>query len=320
MSDVKVPPTARGAREKSKVTPPVLPAEHLERVMAWGGATAGMSYVYRPSTAAALHETLTLAQRSGRTVGLRGGGNSYGDAAMNSENVVVDLRRMNRILEWDATTGRIRLEPGVTLAQLWQYVLEDGWWPPVATGTSLTTMGGSAAMNVHGKNAFRVGPIGDHILEFDLMLASGEKMCIRDSQSAVAGAERIFGLLDETVEITDRPGAAEMPAIQGHVVYRDVHAEYNPGEPVLRGVDIEAQPGQSIAIVGPTGAGKTTIINLLPRFWDVSSGSLTIDGIDVRDVTQASLRRQIGIVLQDSFLFSDTVMNNIRYGRPERCV
>ena len=136
-------------------------------------------------------------------------------------------------------------------------------------------------------------------------------------QSAVAGAERIFGLLDETVEITDRPGAAEMPAIQGHVVYRDVHAEYNPGEPVLRGVDIEAQPGQSIAIVGPTGAGKTTIINLLPRFWDVSSGSLTIDGIDVRDVTQASLRRQIGIVLQDSFLFSDTVMNNIRYGRPE---
>ncbi len=136
-------------------------------------------------------------------------------------------------------------------------------------------------------------------------------------QSAVAGAERIFGLLDEPVEILDRPGAAEMPAIKGHVVYTDVHAEYNPGEPVLRGVDIEAQPGQSIAIVGPTGAGKTTIINLLPRFWDVSAGSITIDGNDVRDVTQASLRRQIGIVLQDSFLFSDTVLNNIRYGRPE---
>lgn len=136
-------------------------------------------------------------------------------------------------------------------------------------------------------------------------------------QSAVAGAERIFNLLDESVDIVDRPGAVEMPAIQGHVVYHDVHAEYNPGEPVLRGVDIEAQPGQSIAIVGPTGAGKTTIINLLPRFWDVSAGSITIDGIDVRDVTQVSLRRQIGIVLQDSFLFSDTVMNNIRYGRPE---
>jgi len=136
-------------------------------------------------------------------------------------------------------------------------------------------------------------------------------------QSAVAGAERIFGLLDEPAEIVDKPDAVEMPSIGGHVVYRDVWAEYLPGQPVLRGVDIEAQPGQTIAIVGATGAGKTTIINLLPRFWDVSQGSITVDGHDVRDVTQQSLRRQIGLVLQDSFLFSDTVMNNIRYGRPE---
>ncbi|MBP9657874.1 MAG: ABC transporter ATP-binding protein [Candidatus Promineofilum sp.] len=136
-------------------------------------------------------------------------------------------------------------------------------------------------------------------------------------QSAIAGAERIFGLLDEPVDIIDKADAVEMPTISGHVVYRDVHAEYNPKEPVLRGIDIEALPGQTVAIVGPTGAGKTTIINLLPRFWDVSAGSVTIDDYDVRDVTQESLRRQIGIVLQDSFLFSDTVMNNIRYGRPE---
>jgi ATP-binding cassette subfamily B protein len=141
-------------------------------------------------------------------------------------------------------------------------------------------------------------------------------------QSALAGAERIFGLVDEPIEIVDRPGAVEMPPITGHVRYRDVTAEYNPGEPVLRGVSIDAQPGQTVAIVGPTGAGKTTIINLLPRFWDVggrdtAGGSITIDGIDVRDVTQESLRRQIGIVLQDAFLFSDTVMNNIRYGRPD---
>ncbi len=136
-------------------------------------------------------------------------------------------------------------------------------------------------------------------------------------QSAIAGAERIFGLLDEPVEIKDKADAVEMPVISGHVVYRDVHAEYNHDEPVLRGIDIEALPGQTVAIVGPTGAGKTTIINLLPRFWDVSAGSVTIDGLDVRVVTQQSLRHQIGIVLQDSFLFSDTVMNNIRYGRPE---
>jgi ATP-binding cassette subfamily B protein len=95
-----------------------------------------------------------------------------------------------------------------------------------------------------------------------------------------------------------------------------VTAEYNKGEPVLRSVSFEAQPGQTIAIVGPTGAGKTTIINLLPRFYDVTGGQVLIDGIDVRDVTQSSLREQIGLVLQDSFLFSDTVMENIRYGRP----
>ena len=136
-------------------------------------------------------------------------------------------------------------------------------------------------------------------------------------QSAVAGAERIFGLLDEPAEILDKPGALDLPTINGHVVYQDVRAEYNPGEPVLRGIDIDAAPGQTVAIVGPTGAGKTTIINLLPRFWDVTAGRITIDGHDLRDVKQQSLRRQIGIVLQDTFLFSDTVMNNIRYGRPE---
>ena len=136
-------------------------------------------------------------------------------------------------------------------------------------------------------------------------------------QSAIAGAERIFGLIDEPLEIVDHPNAIEMPPINGHVVYNDVYAEYNPGEPVLQGISIDAQPGQTIAIVGPTGAGKTTIINLLPRFWDVTAGSILIDGIDVRNVTQESLRRQIGIVLQDSFLFSDTVTNNIRYGRPD---
>jgi ATP-binding cassette subfamily B protein len=106
-----------------------------------------------------------------------------------------------------------------------------------------------------------------------------------------------------------------MPQIQGEVVFEHVAAEYKEGEPVLRGIDLVAEPGQTVAIVGPTGAGKTTIINLIPRFYDVTGGSVKIDDIDVRDVTSASLRSQIGIVLQDTFLFSDTVMNNIRYGR-----
>jgi ATP-binding cassette subfamily B protein len=136
-------------------------------------------------------------------------------------------------------------------------------------------------------------------------------------QSAIAGGERIFGLLDVRPAVQDKPGARPMPAIRGVVEFADVHAEYEQGVPVLRGIDFKAEPGQMVAIVGPTGAGKTTIINLIPRFYDVTGGAVLIDGVDVREVTAASLRGQIGIVLQDSFLFSDTLMSNIRFGRPE---
>jgi ATP-binding cassette subfamily B protein len=134
-------------------------------------------------------------------------------------------------------------------------------------------------------------------------------------QSAIAGGERIFALLDTPADVVDKPNAQEMMSIKGDVDFVGVTAEYKQGEPVLKGVDFSAKAGQMVAIVGPTGAGKTTIINLLPRFYDVTGGSVKIDGTDVRDVTLASLRSQIGIVLQDTFLFSDTVMNNIRYGR-----
>jgi ATP-binding cassette subfamily B protein len=136
-------------------------------------------------------------------------------------------------------------------------------------------------------------------------------------QNAIAGGERIFGLLDEKPAVQDEPGARALPPIQGRVTFQDASAEYKQGVPVLHGVNFTAEPGQTIAIVGPTGAGKTTIINLIPRFWDVTGGSVTIDGHDVRTVTAESLRRQIGIVLQDTFLFSATVMENIRFGRPE---
>ncbi len=136
-------------------------------------------------------------------------------------------------------------------------------------------------------------------------------------QNAIAGGERIFNLLDEAPTVQDRPGAKEMPTIKGRVEFVDVTAEYKAGEPVLKGIHFRVEPGQTIAIVGPTGAGKTTIINLLPRFYDVSGGAVRIDGLDVREVTAESLRRQIGIVLQDTFLFSATVMENIRFGRPD---
>ncbi|MEZ4869820.1 MAG: ABC transporter ATP-binding protein [Caldilineaceae bacterium] len=136
-------------------------------------------------------------------------------------------------------------------------------------------------------------------------------------QSAIAGAERIFDLMDELPDIVEKLDAQALPTIEGCVIYTDVRAEYKSDEPVLRSINLAVEPGQTVAIVGPTGAGKTTLVNLIPRFYDVTGGSVTIDGIDVRDVTLASLRQQIGVVLQDSFLFSDTVMNNIRFGRPE---
>ncbi len=135
-------------------------------------------------------------------------------------------------------------------------------------------------------------------------------------QNAVAGAERIFGILDTQPQITDAPDAIGMPQIQGKVSFEHVSAAYNPDEPVLSDVSFTAEPGQSIAIVGPTGAGKTTIINLIPRFYDVVSGAVRIDDHNVKEVTTDSLRKQIGIVLQDTFLFSDTVSNNIRFGKP----
>ncbi len=134
-------------------------------------------------------------------------------------------------------------------------------------------------------------------------------------QSAIAGAERIFGLLDTVPDLVDKPGAHALPPIKGRVEFEHVFAEYKANEPVLCDVNLVVEPGQTIAIVGPTGAGKTTIANLIPRFYEVKSGAVKIDGIDVRDVTAKSLRAQIAIVLQDSFLFSDTIMANIRYGK-----
>jgi len=135
-------------------------------------------------------------------------------------------------------------------------------------------------------------------------------------QNAIAGAERIFGILDEEVAVDDKPQARVMSQIKGQVEFDRATHSYEDGVPVLKEVSFTAEPGQTIAIVGPTGAGKTTIINLIPRFYDVSSGAVRIDGLDVRDVTLHSLRSQIGIVLQDTFLFSTTVMDNVRFGRP----
>ena len=136
-------------------------------------------------------------------------------------------------------------------------------------------------------------------------------------QGALAGAERIFDLLDVVPGVTDDPDAEDLPPIEGHVSYEHVSFRYESDEPVLEDVSVEIMPGQMVALVGPTGAGKTTLANLLIRFYDPASGRVCIDGHDIRHVTMSSLREQIGVVLQDTFLFSGTAMDNLRYGRLE---
>ena len=134
-------------------------------------------------------------------------------------------------------------------------------------------------------------------------------------QSALAGSERIFEIIDERAELQDAPEAIPLDRVKGDVVFYHVDFSYVAGVPVLIDVSLHAEPGQIVALVGPTGAGKTTMVNVLTRFYDIQGGAITVDGYDIRKVRKDSLRRELGIVLQDVFLFSGTVCDNIRYGR-----
>ena len=133
------------------------------------------------------------------------------------------------------------------------------------------------------------------------------------SRAQVSG-QRIFEILDAESAVKEKPAAPQLQNVQGHVRFEGVSFGYDSISPVLKSVDLEAKPGQVIALMGPTGSGKTTVVNLMPRFYDVTSGRITIDGIDIREVTLASLRRAIGTVQQDVFLFSATIRDNIAYG------
>lgn len=143
----------------------------------------------------------------------------------------------------------------------------------------------------------------------------GIAMVYNQLQAALAGAERIFEVLDEEASVQDKPDAITLENIKGYVKFEDVSFSYVPDKPVLTDINLDVEPGQTIALVGPTGAGKTTIISLLSRFYDVTAGKICLDNYDIRDVKQDSIREQLGIVLQDTFLFSGTVRDNIRYGR-----
>ncbi|WP_454055073.1 ABC transporter ATP-binding protein [Clostridium sp. Marseille-Q7071] len=136
-------------------------------------------------------------------------------------------------------------------------------------------------------------------------------------QAAIAGGERVFEIMDEVPDIADNNDAKDIESLKGEVVFNDVSFGYNEEKMVLKNINLNAKPGESIALVGPTGSGKTTVINLLTRFYDINSGEIKIDGLDIKNYTIDSLRENIGVVLQDSFLFSGTIKDNIKYGRLE---
>lgn len=167
-------------------------------------------------------EALDLARRARRTVGLRGSGQSYGDASLNSGNICLDVSAMRRVLEWNPTDGIIRVEPGFTIGELWRHVIQDGWWPAVVPGTSFASIGGCTSTNIHGKNAWKVGPVGEHIEEFELLLPNGElRTCNRTSEpdlfhAAIGG----FGMLGVLLSVTLRlkkvhSGVMDVEAISG---------------------------------------------------------------------------------------------------------
>jgi ATP-binding cassette subfamily B protein len=136
-------------------------------------------------------------------------------------------------------------------------------------------------------------------------------------QQTAAAAERVFEFLEEPEEVQEVETSVSLDALQGHVAFRNVRFGYEADKPIIHNLSGEAKPGQKVAIVGPTGAGKTTIVKLLMRFYDVDEGAILVDGHDIRDFKRQDLRRWFGMVLQDTWLYNDTIMENIRYGRPD---
>ncbi|MFH1183428.1 MAG: FAD-binding oxidoreductase [Chloroflexota bacterium] len=157
---------------------------HFASLENFGHSLRLQSYVLRPTTSEEIADAFRLARKHGLTVTARGAGRSYNDAALNGGGIVLDLLSMNRILKWDPSTGEVVVEPGVTLRQLWQQVEPDGWWPPVVSGTMFTTLGGCLSANIHGKNNFKMGTIGEHVTEFTAILPTGARVTCSPRRNA----------------------------------------------------------------------------------------------------------------------------------------
>ena len=237
------------------------------------------------------------------------------EETVTGQRVVVAYSREQTVLE-QFSTSNMALRAAATHAQVYagfmgptmNFVHNIGLTIVAATGGLLAVQGiatvGNIATFINYSRQFG-RPLNEIAMLYNSIL------------SAIAGAERVFSILDEEPRLQDAPDAKPLARISGDVRFEDVSFSYVEGKPVLQGISFHAEPGQIIALVGPTGAGKTTIVNLLTRFYDIDAGQISIDGQDIRTIKLDDLRRQVGLVLQDTFLFAGTVMDNIRYGRLE---
>jgi FAD/FMN-containing dehydrogenase len=219
----------------------------------FGHSLRSQAYVYTARNADDIAAIFKLAKAKGLTITLRGAGKSYNDASLNAGGIVLDLQQMNHILAWDPATGLVTVEPGVTLQQLWQHVLPDGWWPPVVSGTMATTLGGCLGSNIHGKNNFRMGPIGEHVVEFTAVLPTGAEMtCSPQKQGdlfrAMIGG---LGMLGVFTSIT-------LQMKQVHSGLLSVHAWGVPDLATHLGAIEKAAPGHNYTVgwLDPMAGGK----------------------------------------------------------------
>ena len=235
------------------------------------------------------------------------------------EENIAGIRVVKAFAQEEATYGKFRAENSAyrkagTTADIITAALGP-MFTTMATLTIATTalLGGWLAL----RGFISIGVIATFIIYIRTFFQPMRTiaMLYNQLQSAAAGAERIFTVLDAKPDVQDVVDAKPLSAVQGAVEFENVSFAYEPEKPVLIDIDLKVAPGQTVALVGPTGAGKTTVANLLSRFYDITSGRISIDGHDIRGLLQDSIRKQLGIVLQDTFLFSATVMENIRYGR-----
>jgi ATP-binding cassette subfamily B protein len=241
--------------------------------------------------------------------------NSLMEEDLSGQRVVIAYGQQGRSLKEFETSNQFVRDTGIKANIL------AGLMPPITSVLNnldvIVVVGVGAYLLIQGVGTVTIGLItafSEYTRHFGRPLMQIANI-FNSMMAALAGAERIFEVLDAEPAVVDSKDAIPLDSLEGEVRFEDVSFAYSDELPVLKNINLVSEPGKTMALVGPTGAGKTTIINLLARFYDIDSGRILIDGHDLRDVRQDDLRRKLGIVLQDTFLFADTVMENIRYGR-----